>query len=190
MRDCCEPGRQFKFEFKIAAWHRLSRAVFYKNNDLRKCWYMDYMQQSGATTTYHVNPIAVQQVVLQHVACQSRASHAACRLPCKRTFGGVLQHSPDSCFPMNIHATILYNEFGNHTFRVTATSPWGQWESRASRLCLCERKVPNYFATRRSENDSTLGRPRLENANISWVWPFHTVITFMVNGIVPPNFRP
>ena len=35
--------------------------------------------------------------------------------------------------------------------------------------------------TRRSENDSTLGRPRSENANISWVWPFHTVIRCMVN---------
>ena len=43
--------------------------------------------------------------------------------------------------------------------------------------------------TRRSENDSTLGRPRSENANISWVWPFHTVIWFMINCIMPPNFR-
>ena len=34
--------------------------------------------------------------------------------------------------------------------------------------------------TRRSENDSTLDRPRAENANNSWVWPFHTVIRFMV----------
>ena len=28
--------------------------------------------------------------------------------------------------------------------------------------------------TRLSENDSTLGRPRSENVNISWVWPMHT----------------
>ena len=28
--------------------------------------------------------------------------------------------------------------------------------------------------TRRSENDSTLGRPRSQNVNISWVWPLHT----------------
>ena len=27
--------------------------------------------------------------------------------------------------------------------------------------------------TRRSENDSTLGRPRSENVNINWVWPLH-----------------
>ena len=31
--------------------------------------------------------------------------------------------------------------------------------------------------------DSTQGRPRSENANISWGWPFHTVILFMVNTI-------
>ena len=38
------------------------------------------------------------------------------------------------------------------------------------------------FSQRRSENDSTLGRPKLENANIS--------ISFMVNYIMPPNSRP
>ena len=35
-----------------------------------------------------------------------------------------------------------------------------------------------------------LGRPRSRNANINWVWPFHTVICFMVNCFMPPNFRP
>ena len=43
--------------------------------------------------------------------------------------------------------------------------------------------------TRRSENDSTIGRPSSGNVSISWVWPFHTVIRFMVNCIMPPNFR-
>ena len=43
--------------------------------------------------------------------------------------------------------------------------------------------------TRRSEKDSTLGRPRSENGNISWVWPFHTVIPLMVNCIIPPRFQ-
>ena len=41
-----------------------------------------------------------------------------------------------------------------------------------------------------SENDSTLGRPRSENAKMSWVWLFYTVIRFMVEYIMPPNFRP
>ena len=43
---------------------------------------------------------------------------------------------------------------------------------------------------RNSENDSTLGLPRWENVNNSWVWQFHIVIRFMVNCIIPPNFRP
>ena len=45
-------------------------------------------------------------------------------------------------------------------------------------------------STRRSENDSTLGRPGSEYANINWVWLFHTVIHFMVNRFMSPNFRP
>ena len=44
--------------------------------------------------------------------------------------------------------------------------------------------------TRRSENYSTLGRPRSENASIGWAWPFQIVICFMVHCIVPPNYRP
>ena len=35
--------------------------------------------------------------------------------------------------------------------------------------------------TRRPENGSTLGRPRSENTHISWVWPLHIVIRFVVN---------
>ena len=44
--------------------------------------------------------------------------------------------------------------------------------------------------TRRSENDSTLGRPRSENTNTGWVWPFQIMNHFMVHCIMPPNFRP
>ena len=51
-------------------------------------------------------------------------------------------------------------------------------------------RIGNNGKIRRSENDSTLGQLRSENANISWVWPFHTMICFMVNYIMPPNFRP
>ena len=47
---------------------------------------------------------------------------------------------------------------------------------------LWDGSIPDTFLTRRSENDSTLGRPRLENANISWESPFHTVIRFMVTS--------
>ena len=43
--------------------------------------------------------------------------------------------------------------------------------------------------TSRSENDSTLSQPKSENVNISWVWPFHIVICFMINCIMPPNCR-
>ena len=73
-RDCCEPGRQFKFELVIAARHMLSRAVasvFFEEYRPQKCCYMDYMQESLATAAYHVNAIAAQQVALQHVARQS-----------------------------------------------------------------------------------------------------------------------
>ena len=38
-----------------------------------------------------------------------------------------------------------------------------------------------------SGNNGTLGPPRSENSNISWVWPFHTVIHFMVEYIMPPS---
>ena len=39
--------------------------------------------------------------------------------------------------------------------------------------------------TRRSENYSTLGRPRLENANICWAWPFQILISFLIHCIMP-----
>ena len=49
------------------------REQFYlKNADLKNFLNMDYMQESRGTTAYYVNAIAVQQVALQHVACQSR----------------------------------------------------------------------------------------------------------------------
>ena len=63
---------RLKFELIIAARHRLSRAFFLKNTDLRNCRYMDYMQESRATAACHVNAIVAQQVALQHVAPQSR----------------------------------------------------------------------------------------------------------------------
>ena len=39
----------------------------------------------------------------------------------------IFWHSFESNFTVSLQATILYNEFENHTFRVTATSPRGQW---------------------------------------------------------------
>ena len=30
----------------------------------------------------------------------------------------------------------------------------------------------------------------IRNVNVRWVWPFHTVIHFIVNCIMPPNFKP
>ena len=50
-------------------------------------------------------------------------------------------------------------------------------------------KLLPVITNRRSENDSTLGRPSSENANVSWVWSFHTVIRVMVNYIMALNFR-
>ena len=31
---------------------------------------------------------------------------------------------------------------------------------------------------------------KIRNVNIRWVWPFHTVIHFTLNCIMPPNFKP
>ena len=56
-RDCCEPGRHFKFELKITARHRLLRAFFLKNTYLRNCRYIDYMQESRATAAYLITAI-------------------------------------------------------------------------------------------------------------------------------------
>ena len=39
-------------------------------------------------------------------------------------------------------------------------------------------EMPTYTKIRRSEKDSTLDRPRSQNANIGWAWPFH------VDGLV------
>ena len=87
----------------------------------------------------------------------------------------------------------------------------GQLKTVSDRPCLMSRHCTEWFIwgmdcpapkwitrcsllmhdiRRRSENNSTLGRPRSENAKISWVWLFHAVIPFMVNCIMPPNFRP
>ena len=38
----------------------------------------------------------------------------------------ILWHSPESNFTLTAHATILYNEFENHTFKIPATSPRGE----------------------------------------------------------------
>ena len=35
-----------------------------------------------------------------------------------------------------------------------------------------------HWKAKRLENDSTLGRPQSENANIGWAWPFQIVIHF------------
>ena len=39
----------------------------------------------------------------------------------------VLWHSPERNFTASTQATILYNEFVNYSFEITATSPRGQW---------------------------------------------------------------
>ena len=54
----------------------------------------------------------------------------------------------------------------------------------------CHLEITLITGTRRSENDSTLGRPRSENAKIRWVWPFHTVVCFMIKSTMPPNCMP
>ena len=51
---------------------------------------------------------------------------------------------------------------------------------------LIEKKAPpcsggglgTTLGIKRLENDSTLGRPQSENANIGWAWPFQIVIHF------------
>ena len=48
----------------------------------------------------------------------------------------------------------------------------------------------SFHLTRRSVKDSTPSQLGSDNANISWVWPFHTVIRFMVNCIMPPHLGP
>ena len=56
--------------------------MFSMNTDLKNCRYMDYLQESRPTAAYHV------QMLLQgsKSCCSiSRISHAACRVPCKRT---------------------------------------------------------------------------------------------------------
>ena len=46
---------------------------------------------------------------------------------CWLLIGKDLRHSPESNFIASAQATILHNEFENHIFKITATSPMGQW---------------------------------------------------------------
>ena len=39
----------------------------------------------------------------------------------------VLWHSPESNYTVSAQAPILYNKFENYTFKISATSPKGQW---------------------------------------------------------------
>ena len=39
----------------------------------------------------------------------------------------VLWHSPQRNYGVSTQTTILYNEFENHIFKITATSPRGRW---------------------------------------------------------------
>ena len=50
-------------------------------------------------------------------------------------------------------------------------------------------RQPLTYKTRHSENNSTIGWPRSENANSGWPRPFQIVVHFMVHCIMPANFR-
>ena len=74
-RDCCEPGRQFKFELMCRAAHAVAsscRSFLWRTPTSKTVDTWIYMQESRATAACHVNAIAAQQVALQHVARQSR----------------------------------------------------------------------------------------------------------------------
>ena len=46
----------------------------------------------------------------------------------------VMWHPPASVYTANAQATVLYNQFKNWTFEITATYPMGKWINEASRL--------------------------------------------------------
>ena len=51
---------------------------------------------------------------------------------CRLLICKVLWHSTESNFAMSAQAMILYNEFGNYTFKIIATSHRGQWVEKLS----------------------------------------------------------
>ena len=68
-------------------------------------------------------------------------------------------------------------------------TPSSIWKWHLSRKYILNLRKSKQIYNKTLENDRILGWPRTENENSSWVWPFHTVIRFMVNYIMPPNFR-
>ena len=57
-----------------------------------------------------------------------------CLNQCWLLISEVLWHSPKSNLTVSAQATILYNEFENYTFKITAISPRGQWVKSVSQL--------------------------------------------------------
>ena len=77
---------------------------------------------------------------------------------------------------------------GRRTWMERDMSRWGAIPTLWPWAMTLNLDFQGQIITRRSENDITLSWPRSENANISWEWPFHTLIHFMVNWVIPPNF--
>ena len=82
-----------------------------------------------------INPLWLSDAIWRHRSGSTLAHAMACCLPapshylnqCWFLIDEVLWHSFESNFIVSAKATMLYNEVQNDTFKITATSPRGQW---------------------------------------------------------------
>ena len=82
-----------------------------------------------------INSLWPSDVIWQHIFwstltqvmtwCPTAPSHYL--IQCWLPISEVLWHSSDSSLSVNAQVTILYNEFENYTFIITATSPRVKW---------------------------------------------------------------
>ena len=79
----------------------------------------------------YVNSLWPSDEIWQHSSGSVLAPVMACCLTApglNLNLNWHLWHSPESNFTANAQANILYNEFANHTFKVSATCSRGQWD--------------------------------------------------------------
>ena len=92
----------------------------------------------------------------------------------------VLWHSPEVDFTGNAKANILYNEFENYIFQITATSPRGQWVKKPNNEQHEIKKIRAHKLQTVNTHASDLGGKLASNSLSSEI--IHAVLTHKPKG--------
>ena len=116
----------------------------------------------------------------------------------------VLWHSSESDFTVSATAIILYNEFKNYTFKITATSPWGQWVKAYIIHGESNKTYKKELSSRQNTNNINIPWRKLCEENLDYIhhlfhlpfWPSilamykNTGIPFYWNDLISTEWNP